>query len=273
MVMSRIEDRIFPVIALGIVSFFMYIFVPVNSPRKISALWGAFFCAFAYGCASMAMGFILNKSTYNLLYGALGNLIILLVNVHFFFTFFFMGAQLAFVIDSSEALIFTKLRRTRFKLFENGDMEPVQRPNIKNFLFFSIESNLKKYYQVYKKGEIIFSQGDHADDIFYLLEGEIEITVSSSLNSANQESARQGAFSNVLKAGSFFGEMGYLLSENRTATAMAKTDVSAFALPPQVFEEILKYDTSLDRAIIENMSQRLKNSNERVAALKSGSDT
>jgi membrane protein len=64
--------------------------------------------------------------------------------------------------------------------------------------------------------------------------------------------------------------MGYLLSEARTATAIAKTNVSALALPPQVFDEILKYDTSLDRTIIENMSQRLKSSNEQIAAFKSG---
>jgi membrane protein len=180
-----------------------------------------------------------------------------------------MGAQLAFVIDSSEALIFTKLRHTRFKPVEKGNTGLVQRSNIKTLLFFSIDSNLKKYCHFYKEGEIIFSQGDSADDIYYLLEGEVEITVSSSRNNANQDAARQDAFSNALKPGSFFGEMGYLLSEARTATAIAKTDVSALALPPAVFDEILKYDTSLDRTIIENMSQRLKNSNEQIAALKS----
>jgi membrane protein len=218
----------------------------------------------------MAMGLILNKSTYNFLYGALGNLIILLISVHFFFTFFFMGAQLAFVIDSSEALIFAKLRHTRFKPVEKGNRELVHRPNLKTLLFFSIDSNLKKYCHFYKEGEIIFSQGDSADDIFYLLEGEVEITVSSSQNNANQDVTRQDALSNVLKPGSFFGEMGYLLSEARTATAIAKTGVSALALPPAVFDEILKYDTSLDRAIIENMSRRLKSSNEQIAAFRSG---
>jgi membrane protein len=270
LITSKIEDRIFPVIALGLVSFIMYIFVPVNSPRKVSALWGALFCAFAYGCTSMAMGLILNKSTYNFLYGALGNLIILLINVHFFFTFFFMGAQLAFVTDSSEALIFAKLRRTRFNPAEKGNKGLVKRPKIKTFLFSSIESNLKKYCHFFKKGEIIFSQGDSADVVFYLLEGEVEITVSSSKDKTNQDAAKQEALSNVLKPGSFFGEMGYLLSEGRTATVIAKTDVSALALPPPVFDEILKYDTSLDRTIIENMSKRLKNSNEQIAALKSG---
>jgi membrane protein len=215
------------------------------------------------------MGFILNKSTYNFLYGALGNLIILLINVHFFFTFFFMGAQLAFVIDSSEALIFAKLRRTRFKPVEESNMKHIKRPNLRTLLFFSIESNLKKYCHFYKSGEIIFSQGDSADCIFYLLEGEVEITVSPLHDNANQDLARKGVFSNVLEPGSFFGEMGYLLSEGRTATAIAKTGVSSLALPPPVFDDILKYDTSLDRTIIENMSKRLKSSNEQIAALNS----
>jgi len=71
----------------------------------------------------------------------------------------------------------------------------------------------------------------------------------------------------VIKPGSFFGEIGHLLSEDRSATIRAKTDVSVFVLPPRLFNTVLKYDTNLEKGIIAHMPQRLKNSNDRIAAL------
>jgi len=61
--------------------------------------------------------------------------------------------------------------------------------------------------------------------------------------------------------------MGHLLSENRTATAKAKTKVTALVLPPPLFDEMLKYDTSMDRTLMELMSQRLKSRNEEFGEL------
>jgi membrane protein len=267
LVTSKISSRIFPIASLGLASFFAYLFIPVNSPRKVSALKGAIFCAVAFGCTDRALGFLINKARYNFLYGTLGNLIILLVNVSFFFTFFFLGAQLAFVIDSFDALLFLKLRQTRIKAAGNNKslgrlLRLTRRLDMTDKLFSSVEGRLKKYFRFYEKGTTIFLQGDSGDDIYYILEGEIEIIISSSGDS--------GSPADILKPGSIFGEMGYLLSENRTAAARAKTNVSVLALPPPVFEEILKYDISLDRNIIEHISRRLKNTNEHIAALSSG---
>jgi CRP-like cAMP-binding protein len=60
--------------------------------------------------------------------------------------------------------------------------------------------------------------------------------------------------------------MGYLLSEDRSATIRAKTDVSALAFPPHVFEEILRHDSSLDRTLLENLYRSLKNKNAQLAS-------
>jgi len=201
------------------------------------------------------LGSILDVSRYNFVYGTLGNMVVLLINIFFFFIFFFLGAQLAFVIDSFDVLLFSKLREIK------GAKKIASQPNFLYKLFFPAEGNLNKYLRRYKKNEIIISQGDAADDIYYLLEGEAEIFFSAS---ADADSS-----AGILNAGSFFGEMGYLLSEERCATIKAKTDVSVFVLPPPVFEAILKYDKNLDRAIIEHISRRLKNTTEQVISLNS----
>ncbi|MDR2552391.1 MAG: hypothetical protein LBD31_04390 [Treponema sp.] len=46
----------------------------------------------------------------------------------------------------------------------------------------------------------------------------------------------------------------------------AKAGVSALALPPRLFDEILRCDTGMDRSIIEHLSRRLKTGNERLAS-------
>jgi membrane protein len=178
---------------------------------------------------------LLNIARYNLLYGTLGNMIVLLVNVYFFFLFFFLGAQLAYVRDSFDILLFTRFRKSRSK-------------NLMSRFYYPAGGNLRKYLQHYKKGEIIIRKNDISDRIFYIHTGEVDI-LTGSLDTEPID---------ILESGSFFGEMGYLLSENRNATVRARTDLSVFALPGSFFDDIMKSDTSLDRVLIEAMSSRFK---------------
>jgi CRP-like cAMP-binding protein len=132
------------------------------------------------------------------------------------------------------------------------------RPKFEHLLFNSEEGILKKYAHSYPENAVIFSKGDEGNDIYYLLEGEVNIYMTD-VNSGEKPA--------VLHHGAFFGEMGHLLSENRTATAKTKTAVTALVLPPHLFDEMLKYDTSMDRALMELMSQRLKSRNEEFGEL------
>ena len=255
----------FSFMALGVVSFFAYLFVPANSPRRFSAFQGALFCSLAFCCTNMILEIILDRSALNFLYGTLGNLIVLLINVYFFFTFFFMGAQMASVTDSFDALLFLKIRQIRIRAEAKNNAEApsgqMARPDFFTRFFSPSEGSLKKYLRSYHKNDIIISQGEAGDAIYYLIEGEVDIVLS-----VQQDMERSAG---IMAAGSFFGEMGYLLSEDRSATIRAKTGVSVFVLPPPLFDTILRYDTSLNRDIIEHMSRRLKSATDQIITLKS----
>jgi membrane protein len=256
-VTSHFGSRIFYITLLGAASYCVYLLIPLNSPRKSSAFQGALFCTLAYFCTVLVLGFILNKARYNFLYGTFGNLIIILINVYFFFTFFFIGAQLAFVTDYYEALLFSKLRLYKIKASEKkkskGFFNKFRYSVLVYKFFHPSGNNLNKYFRYYKKEEIIFSHGDTIDiigRIFYLLEGEAEITVSSLRNNES--------FSGIIKSDSFFGGIGYQVSEEHKATVRATSDVSVIVIPPALFDTIVKYDNNLDKTLIENMSHRLK---------------
>ena len=262
LIASQIGMNVFYIVLMGLAAFFIYLYVPENTPRRFSAFCGALLFVITSYCTAMLLGFILNISRINFLYGALGNIIILLVNVYFFFTFFFLGAQLVYVIDSFDSLLFSKLRQIKTAAVHAKKLHIA---NLLNNLIFHVDSSLSKYLQFYKKNEIIFSQGSSGDDIYYLLEGEVEVLLSLPPDTGNPSFVSAG----ILTAGSFFGEMGYLLSENRAATIKALANCTVFSLPPSLFETIIKNDTNLDIEIIEHMSRRLKNTNQQIIAIKS----
>jgi len=248
-VTSYFGGQVSSIFLLGVSAFLVYLFVPEKSPRKFSAFQGAVFCTLAYFCTVMVLGVILNNVRYNFIYGTFGNLVIILINVYFFFTFFFIGAQFAFVTDAFEALLFSMLRKIKIKALEKETKRKIRPFNLWSRLFNTPEDRLDKYMRYYKKSEIIFCHEDAAGNIFYLLEGEVEIIVSSSDGSENS--------AGILKADSFFGEIGYMLSENQITIIRAITDVSVFVMPPALFDTVLKYDTNLDKTLIEHMSKRL----------------
>jgi membrane protein len=199
---------------------------------------------------------ILDIARYRFLYGALGSLIVLLINVYFFFWFFFMGAQLAFVVDSFDALYFSKLYRARIKAAKKGK---VPRHDLMCYLFYRAEGSLKNYLRCFESGELILKKGDSGDDAFFLLEGEVEVFVPESGNRVIS----------ILPPGSFFGEMGHMISETRSASVRAKTRVLALVLPSRVFDKALKLDSRLNHAVIQGLSRRLKSRNEQLKSTSS----
>jgi len=234
-------------------SFLAYLLIPVNHPRKFSAFQGVCIFAAAYSCVSFFLDFILDISKYNFLYGALGGLVVLLVTVYFFFNFFLLGAQFAFVTDFFDVLFFSKIRQiTAIQAKETEEKKSTTELIFSRLLYnlyFPHNEKMTKNLRRYEKDSIIFSQGDSVDDIYYLLKGEVEVSSSQKDTSAE-----------IIKADSFFNEMGHLLSEKKNATIMAKTDVSVYVLPPHLFNAVLKYDINLDRDIIEHISRRVKDS-------------
>ena len=121
----------------------------------------------------------------------------------------------------------------------------------------------------YRNGGVVFSQGDHADAIFYVQKGRLKLTV---LSDQGKE-----AIIAILEAGDFFGE-GCLAGQiKRVATATAMTDCVAVRLEKAemirvlhdepVFSELfLRYLLSRNIRIEEDLVDQLFNSSEKRLA-------
>ncbi|MDL2228753.1 YihY/virulence factor BrkB family protein [Treponema sp. OttesenSCG-928-L16] len=249
--LNRLFDllhRLLPMIILGLISCGAYRLVPDYAPRRKSAIIGSVFCVVLFSLVSYGFGILMNPSRYNLLYGALGSLIILLANVYFFFIFFFLGAQFCFVLDSFEALLFSRFRQINTEK-QGNKKSMVMR------LFGFPRGHLQKYIRTFEDGEIIFKKGDRGQNVFYVISGEAEIYLE------DEDDGKSHKIS-VVREGGFFGEMEHLLSVERSATVKAKKKLTVMVLPPELFGEVLKTDPDTDRQIIETLSKRLKKTND-----------
>ncbi|MDR2150941.1 MAG: YihY/virulence factor BrkB family protein [Spirochaetaceae bacterium] len=234
-----------PYLSLGLFSFIAYRTVP-SSPRRAALIFGALTSVVLFTLTSFAFQFLLNTARYHALYGSLAGLIILLVNVYFFFVFFFFGAEVSFVIEAFDAFLFVKMRKHYGQKKSYG---------IEQMIFASAENHLHKYRRSYPQGSAVFLKGDSSHEVYYILSGKAGIYLSSTEPFKNRIT--------TIMPHNFFGEMGHVLSQRRSATVKAETDLTVMVLPPALFKRILQIDLDTDDKVIKTLSKHLKDANER----------
>ena len=86
----------------------------------------------------------------------------------------------------------------------------------------------KKSILKFRKKRAIFSQGDAADEVFYILEGKIKLTVLSSRGKV--------AIIAILEQGDFFGEacLSGQLIRTATATVLAESTILRIDKPAMI---------------------------------------
>ncbi|MFQ3547482.1 MAG: YihY/virulence factor BrkB family protein, partial [Termitinemataceae bacterium] len=142
-----------PVVGLGILAYGSYRLVPQQAPNRVAALEGALICVLPFGLTAMIFKSLVNPARYNLIYGTLGNVVILLANVYFFFTFYFLGAQFAMVSHSFDALTFSRFRKIQHSSRTKGREQQVS--SFQRRLFGHPSENLKKYLKTCEDGTTI----------------------------------------------------------------------------------------------------------------------
>ncbi len=109
----------------------------------------------------------------------------------------------------------------------------------------------------YRKGEVIFDEGTAPDAVYIILEGKVDVIRSGS--NGDVVLARLGETELI-------GEMGVLCDKPRNARIVTHTDVQALRIDKMTFMHIVQQVPQLAMAIIRELSQRLENANELLAA-------
>lgn len=177
-----------------------------------------------------------NPSNYNLIYGAISSLLILMMQVWFFFNIFLFFAQMLFATEYLDILSFGLL----YLLPDVDDSTKWAR--LKRNLFRKPAVLQTKYEtKKYHIGEKIYSKDDKADCVYYICHGTVcRISADDSIT--------------LLKEGSFFGEMHCVLNQNRTNTTVAQTECEITIIESHEFLELLQKNERASSKAISKIS-------------------
>jgi len=107
----------------------------------------------------------------------------------------------------------------------------------------------------FAEGQILCREGDPSDGVFRLLKGTVEVV---------QELDGDLILLGTVGAGQLVGEMGVVENQPRSATVRAASDVEAEFLSPTEFLDQIVGSPLAARQLIERLSQRLREANERI---------
>ena len=113
----------------------------------------------------------------------------------------------------------------------------------------------------FRKGEIIFREGEPGDGIYFILSGYVSVFTGN-------RDHRLATFAD----GVFFGEMSILEDKPRSATIRAETDTKLLFMSKKDFQQLTEIEPSLAthilRKLSRDLSHRLRMTNAEVRALE-----
>jgi small-conductance mechanosensitive channel/CRP-like cAMP-binding protein len=101
----------------------------------------------------------------------------------------------------------------------------------------------------FARGEALMQQGAEAHRLYIMRKGEAEVRVAIDGDKLTKKVA-------TLRGGDFFGEMGLMTGEPRTATVIAATDVECYRLDKEAFNNILRRRPEIAEDISHILARR-----------------
>lgn len=108
---------------------------------------------------------------------------------------------------------------------------------------------------LYADGETIFEEGETGRDIYIIQEGAVEILKKTTLGEISLAKFSRGEF---------FGELGLVHSLPRSAHAVARGETKLIVLQPGGFLLKIRRDPTFAFEMIQQLSHRVKISNDRL---------
>ena len=132
------------------------------------------------------------------------------------------------LLDSSAGLARTLRRRGSTQLVDKWTRQRPGFATLDSKLVASLSRNVRRF----DPGEVIFAQGDAADGVHFIADGEVRIVI---------DAAGDEARDTTLVAGQMFGEQGPLWTGRRAGTATALSEVRTLFFDKKQFRKL--YDT------------------------------
>lgn len=117
---------------------------------------------------------------------------------------------------------------------------------------------VKRFGNTYSAGQTIFQEGDHAEEMFIIHQGQVNI--SKRARNAEQILA-------TLRDGDFFGEMALFTDSPRSATATVAADSVILRIDKKSFDYMINNNSSFAINMIRKLCERLRNADNQISEL------
>jgi len=114
---------------------------------------------------------------------------------------------------------------------------------------------LSKFGRVFRTGDVLFNDGEPANEAFLLQEGRVRLLKRVG---AMERSLR------VLHPGDLFGESALMEGTPRNSTAVALCDGSALVLDQQLFQHVLKSNPAVGARVLRQLIRRLRDAEDQI---------
>ena len=115
--------------------------------------------------------------------------------------------------------------------------------------------NNAKEFMIVPAGQVIFQKGGIADQMYVVIEGEVEITID-------------GKFLDITGVGGIVGEMALIDSSPRSATAIAKTECKLVTVDQKRFIFLVQQTPNFAINVMKIMVERIRKLDILVLSLK-----
>lgn len=223
--------------------FAAYWRLPTQPPRAREAAFFALAATLSLVLLLFGFSAFFKLDSYNRLYGALGGVVFVLIGAYLACLVFYLWAQALYAYGKVDVAALEKL-------FMGGRGFGATR--LEGYVFGDANRLLARYGQTLPAGALLIQEGDDTRTTYYLYAGQAGV-----YKQKNGKPLKLGQ----LNEGQLFGEMAYLLSEKRTASVIAETEITVLALSSAMLEELMRYSAPLSRRIIDTLCQRLERMN------------
>jgi len=111
----------------------------------------------------------------------------------------------------------------------------------------------EKHVRLYAPGAVIFQEGDRGEELYIIIEGEVEIRKSTYSSSSKTLIS--------LHAGDIFGEMSIIENKARSASAVAIKPTKLLVMNDVLFERMIEKNPDFAKKMIRILSGRIRRAN------------
>jgi membrane protein len=188
------------------------------------------------------MGMFLNINRYNLVYGVLSRLIVLLLEVYIFFIYILFFAQFIYVIQYLNNLLLGELYLLP-KQSKKGFFSVLKRKLFINPNY--IINHESDNFRSFEKGKIIFTEQEVSDAVYYIVSGSVQLSRGSQVS--------------IRGKGQFFGETGCIFSVPRKGEATALTNCKLLRISAEKFWELIDTNPRITGKALSDTSDYFRN--------------